>query len=67
LLPRHCCGPCPPPRRPRRGTCTAKRRHSLSKRPSNRPKARRPASAIGERAGMMGVRKAPSPRCTQAL
>jgi hypothetical protein len=67
LLPRHCCGPCTPPRRPRRGTCTARRRRLSSKRPSNRPKARRPASANREARGTTGVRKAPSPRCTRVV
>jgi hypothetical protein len=64
--PQHCCGPCPPLRCPRRGTCTARRRRSSSKRPSNRPKAQRPASANRGARGMMGVRKAPSPRYTRA-
>jgi hypothetical protein len=63
---RHCCGPCPPLRRPRRGTCTARCRRSSSKRPSNRPKARRPASAKRGAREMMGVRKALSPRYTRA-
>jgi hypothetical protein len=54
LLSRHCCGPCPPPRRPRHETCTARRRCSSSKRPSNRPKARRPASASRGARGTMG-------------
>jgi hypothetical protein len=66
LLPRRCCGPCPPPRRPRRGTCTARCRRLSSKRPSNRPKVRRPASASREARGTTGARKAPSPRCTRA-
>jgi hypothetical protein len=44
LPPRRCYGPCPPPRRPRHGTCTARRRRSSNKRPFSRPKARRPAS-----------------------
>jgi hypothetical protein len=65
-LPRHYSGACPPPRRPERGTCTAKRRHSSSKRPSNRPKARRPASTNRGARTTMGVRKAPSPRCMRA-
>jgi hypothetical protein len=64
--PRHCCGPCPPLRHPRRGTCTARRRRSSSKRPSNRTKARRPASANRGARGTMGARKAPSPRYTRA-
>jgi hypothetical protein len=58
-----CYGPCPPPRRPRRGTCTARRRRSSSKRPSSRPKARRPASASRGARGTTGVRKAPRHRC----
>jgi hypothetical protein len=66
LPPRHCYGPCPPPRCPRRGTCTARRRHSSSKRLSNRPKARRPASANRGARGTMGVCKAPSHRCMRA-
>jgi hypothetical protein len=57
----------PAPRRPRRGTCTARRRRSSSKRPSNRPKAQSPASASRGARGTMGVRKAPSPRYTQAV
>jgi hypothetical protein len=48
LPPRRCCGPCPPLRHPRRGTCTARHKRSSSKRPSNRPRARRPASANRE-------------------
>jgi hypothetical protein len=55
----------PAPRRPKRGTCTARRRRSSSKRPSNRPKAQRPASANRGARRTMGVRKAPSPRCTR--
>jgi hypothetical protein len=66
LLPRCCCGPCLPPRRLRCGTCTARRRRLSSRRPSNRPKARRPASASRGVRGTMGVRTAPSPRCTRA-
>jgi hypothetical protein len=60
LPPQRCYGPCPPPRRPRHGTCTARRRRLSSKRPSNRPKARCPASASREARGTTGVRKAPS-------
>jgi hypothetical protein len=56
----------PAPSTPRRGTCTARRRRSSSKRPFNRPKARRPASANRGARGTMGVPKAPSPRCTWA-
>jgi hypothetical protein len=59
---RRCCGPCPPPRCPRRGTCTARRRRLSSKRSSSRPKARRPASASRGVRGMTGARKALSPR-----
>jgi hypothetical protein len=66
LLPRHCCGPCPPPRCPRRETCTARRRRLSSKRMSNRPKVRRPASASREVRGTTGACKTPSPRCTRA-
>jgi hypothetical protein len=66
MPPQHCCGPCPPPQPPKRGTCTGRRRRSSSKRPSNRPKARRPASASRGACGTMGVRKAPSPRYTRA-
>jgi hypothetical protein len=66
LLPRRCYGPCPPPRRPRCGSCTARRRRLSSRRPSNRPKARRPASANRGAHGTTGVRKAPSPWCTRA-
>jgi hypothetical protein len=42
-LPRRCCGPCSLLQRPRRGTCTARRRRSSSKRPCNRLRARHPA------------------------
>jgi hypothetical protein len=41
--PRHYYGPCPLRQRPRRETCTARRRRESSKRPYSRPKARRPA------------------------
>jgi hypothetical protein len=58
----HCCGPCPPPRHPRRGTCTVRCRRSSSKRPSNRPRARRPASASRATRGTMGARRGPNPR-----
>jgi hypothetical protein len=43
--PQHYSGPCRPPQRPRRETCTASCRHSSSRRPSNRSRARRHASA----------------------
>jgi hypothetical protein len=66
LPPRRCCGPCQPPRRPRRETCTVRCRHSSSKRPSNRPRARRPASTSRGTHEAMGVRRGPSPRCTRA-
>jgi hypothetical protein len=62
----HCCGPCPLPQRPRRGTCTAKRRRSLSKRTCNRPRARRPASASMGARGMMGVHKVLKHQYTRA-
>jgi hypothetical protein len=65
LPPQRCCGPCPPLQHPRRETCTARRRRSSSKRPSNRPRARRPASASRGTRGTMGARKAPNPRCTR--
>jgi hypothetical protein len=61
----HCCGPCPPPQRPRRGTCTARRRRSSSKRPSSRPRARRPASVSRETRGAMGARRGPNPQYTR--
>jgi hypothetical protein len=64
--PRHCCGPCRPLRCPRRGTCTTRRRRSSSKRPSSRPKVRRPASAKRGARRTMGARKAPNPRYTRA-
>jgi hypothetical protein len=64
--PRHYYRPCPPLRHTRRGTCTARRRCSSSKRPSNRPKARRPVSANRGARGTMGARKAPNPRYTWA-
>jgi hypothetical protein len=54
LPPRRCCGPYPPLRHPRRGTCTARRRHSSSKRPSSRPRARRPTSVSRGAHGTMG-------------
>jgi hypothetical protein len=66
LLPRHCCGPCPPPRHPRHGTCTTRRRPLLSKRPSNRPKVRCPASANREVRGTTGARRVLSPWCIRA-
>jgi hypothetical protein len=62
--PRHCCGPCPPLRHPRHGTCTARRKRSLSNRPPSRPKARRPASANRGVRGTTGARKALNPRYT---
>jgi hypothetical protein len=65
LPPQRYFGPCPPLRRPRRRTCTARRRRSSSKRPSNRPRARRPASANRGTRGTMGARKAPKPRYTR--
>jgi hypothetical protein len=58
-------GPCQPPHRPRRGTCTARRKRSSSKRPFNRPRARRPASASRGARGTTGARKAPSHRYTR--
>jgi hypothetical protein len=54
LPPQRCCGPCPPPRRQWRGTCNVRRRRSSSKRPSSRPKARRPASASRGTRGRWG-------------
>jgi hypothetical protein len=62
---RHCCRPCPPLQHPRRGTCPARRRRSLSKRPFSRTKARRPASTNRGARGTMGVRKAPNPQYTR--
>jgi hypothetical protein len=49
----------------RRGTCTARYRRLSSKRPSNRPRARRPASANRGTHQAMGVHRGPSHRCTQ--
>jgi hypothetical protein len=66
LPPLRCCGPCPPPRLPRRGTCTVRRKRSSSKRPSSRPRARRLASASKETRGEMGARRGANPRSTQA-
>jgi hypothetical protein len=43
--PRRYSEPCPRPRRPRHETCTTRRRCSSSRRPCNRPKARRPTYA----------------------
>jgi hypothetical protein len=63
--PQRCCGPCPPPRHLKHGTCTARRRRSSSKQPSNRPRARRPASANRGANGRMGARKAPNSRYTR--
>jgi hypothetical protein len=57
LLPRHYCEPCPLLQHPRRGTCTARHRRSSSKRPCNRPRARRPAFASREARGMTEARK----------
>jgi hypothetical protein len=62
---RHCCGPCPPPQRPRRETYSARRRRSWSRRPFSRPKARRPASASRGARGTTGARKAPNHRYTR--
>jgi hypothetical protein len=62
--PRHCCGPCPPLRPPKRGTCTVRRRRSSSRRPSNRPKPWRTAYANRGARGTMGARKALNPRYT---
>jgi hypothetical protein len=59
---RRCYGPCRPPHRPRRETCTARRKRSSSKRPFSRPKARRPASASKGARGTTVARKAPSHR-----
>jgi hypothetical protein len=56
----------PAPQRPRRRTYTARHRRSSSKRPFNRPKAWRPASANRGARGTMGVRKALNPRCMRA-
>jgi hypothetical protein len=64
--PRHCYGPCPLPQRPRRGTCTARRRRSSSKRPCSRPKARRPAFANRGARGTTRARKAPKRQYTRA-
>jgi hypothetical protein len=59
LLPRHCCGPCQLPQYWRRGTCTAKRRRSSSRRPCNRLRARCRAFSSREARGTTGARKAP--------
>jgi predicted component of type VI protein secretion system len=40
-------------------------RRSSSKRPSSRPKARRPASASRGTRGAMGARRGPRPQCTR--
>jgi hypothetical protein len=55
----------PPLRHPKRRTCTARRRRSSSKWPSNRPRARRLASANRGARETMGARKAPNPRYTR--
>jgi hypothetical protein len=60
----HCCKPCLLPRRPRRRTCTARRRRSLSRRSCNRPRARRLASASREARGTTGACRAPRRRVT---
>jgi hypothetical protein len=52
--PQRCCGPCPPPRHPRHGTCTARRRRSSSKRPFSRLRAQRLAFASRGAHRMMG-------------
>jgi hypothetical protein len=62
LPPQRCCGPCPPPRHPRRGTCTVRRRRSSSKRPSSRPRARRPASVSRKTRGTMVARRGLNPQ-----
>jgi hypothetical protein len=61
---RHCYGPCPPPQRLRRGTCTVRRRRSSSKQLFSKPKARRPASVSRGAHGTTGARKAPNHRYT---
>jgi hypothetical protein len=58
MPPRHCCGPCLLPQHPRRGTCTARRKHSLSKRPYSRPRAWRPAFANRGARRTTGVHRA---------
>jgi hypothetical protein len=62
---RRCYGPCRPPHRPRRGTCTARRKRSSSKRPFSRPKAQRPEFASKEARGTTGARKVLSHRYTR--
>jgi hypothetical protein len=65
--PRRYYGPCPLPRRPRRETCTARRRRSSSKRPCNMPEARRPAYASRVAPGMTAARRAKRHPSTQTV
>jgi hypothetical protein len=55
----------PPPSTPRRETCTAKCRHSSSRRPSSRPKARRHAFANRGMHEATGSRRGANPRSMQ--
>jgi hypothetical protein len=62
---RRCYGPCRPPHSPRRETCTTRHKCSLSKRPFNRPKARRLASSSRGARKTTGALKAPSHQYTR--
>jgi hypothetical protein len=64
--PRRCCEPCPLLQRPRRRTCTARRRSSSSRQPCNRVRARRPAFASREAHGMTEARRAQRHQFTRA-
>jgi hypothetical protein len=66
LRPQRCSGPCPHPRRPRRKTCTARHRRSLSRWPYNSPTARHPTYASKAARGTTAVPKARKRPFTQA-
>jgi hypothetical protein len=63
--PQRCCGPCRPPRRLRCETYTARCSHSSSRQPSNRPRARRLASANRATREVTGPRRGANPRSMQ--
>jgi hypothetical protein len=63
---RRCYGSCPLLQRSRRRTCTVRRRRSSSRRPCNRPKARRPAFASRAAHRTTAARKARRCRFTRA-
>jgi hypothetical protein len=64
--PRHCYSPCPLLQRSRRRTCTTRHMRSSSRRPCNRPKARRPAFASRVARGTTAAHKAQRRQFTRA-